>query len=74
MQMTPDQYADYIADGSKYARDGHRWQFVRDRAKKVIDEIMASKRQTEVKCDHSPDWQNPSICNECGKPMKGAKS
>ncbi len=67
MQMTPDEYADYIADSSRYQRGQHRWQAVRDRAMKVIEEIMA-----EPKPDHvcHPDWQNTAICNDCGKPMK----
>ena len=49
MQMTPDEYADYIADGSKYSKHGVRWQFLRDRAKKVIDQIMAVQEVKSVK-------------------------
>ncbi|WP_417834706.1 hypothetical protein [Thalassospira xiamenensis] len=45
MQMTPDEYADYIADASRYQRGQHRWQAVRDRAKRVIDEIVAENAQ-----------------------------
>lgn len=45
MQMTPDEYADYIADASRYQRGQHRWQAVRDRAMKVIEEIMAAKEK-----------------------------
>ena len=69
MQMTPDEYADYIADATRYQRGQHRWQAVRDRAKRVIEEIVALPAP-----DHEchPDWQNPAICNDCGKPMKEA--
>lgn len=50
MQMTPDQYADYIADGSKYAKHGVRWQFLRDRAKKVID-LFRPKKVTKAELE-----------------------
>ena len=51
MQMTTDEYADYIADGTRYQRGQHRWQAVRDRAKRVIDEITAENGRLNALVD-----------------------
>lgn len=45
MQMTPDEYADYIADGGKCTKHAVRWQFLRDRAKDVL-ELFRPKKVT----------------------------
>lgn len=65
------QMQDLLIEFRDFANSGRSFNYPLGSLQKLheaLEDIGVPKKTCH------PDWQNTSICNDCGKPMKGAKS